>query len=97
MIAVIQTESIGFYPACTHRVGLPPNAARVDCITNGNGGRKVEERFSLIYFAAAQEDAVVAPLASLVERDGFARYEPVTFSEYAEMRGKWHYENHGKI
>ena len=40
------------------------------------------------------EDAVVAPPASRVELDGFAKFEPIIYSDYAEERSRWHYEDY---
>ena len=39
-------------------------------------------------------DVVVAPPASRTELDGFAKFEPITYNDYAEERSRWHYEDY---
>lgn len=87
---------IGLYPACTHRVVLPSPDSQTDYTVNAECKRSIPDRFSLIYFATIVEDVIVAPPASCVEKDGGAKFEPVTYNDYAEERSKWHYDGYTK-
>ncbi|KAL9122792.1 MAG: hypothetical protein Q9187_000654 [Circinaria calcarea] len=63
---------------------------------DGNGKETAPPRYSVIFFLTVNEEAVVAPPASRVEKDGQMRFEPTTYKEYAEERSKWHYEDYEK-
>lgn len=85
---------IGLYPACTHRVVLPSRDSLTGHSTDDKGKESVPDRYSLIYFATIVEDVIVAPPTSRVEKDGGAKFEPITYNDYAEERSKWHYEGY---
>lgn len=91
---MMERSSNGLYPACTHRVVLPSRDSHTSM--DSECKRSIPDRFSLIYFATIVEDVVVAPPASRVEKDGGAKFEPVTYNDYAEERSKWHYVGHKK-
>ena len=63
---------------------------------NGNGIVKAPARYSVIFFLTVNDEAIVEPPASPVERDGVARYKSTTYKTYAEERMKWHYEDYEK-
>ena len=61
---------------------------------NGSIKQRIPGRYSLIYFAMVSGDVVVAPPASRIELDGFAKFEPITYNDYAEERSRWHYKDY---
>jgi isopenicillin N synthase-like dioxygenase len=80
--------SVGLYRSANHFVNLPPLSDE----PNENGERLTRERFSIPYFVAPDNDAVVEVFESLIEKDHPKQYEPVRFDKYADWVAENYYD-----
>ena len=75
------------FKTATHRVALPPLQQ-----SRGDGANVTRARYSIPYFFAPNDDAVVECLPSTVRRDRPAAYEPIMFKDYGAWRSKYAYQ-----
>ena len=79
LLSSLMMSPTGLYPACTHRVVIPDKSTTHSCTVNGTSSTEaVSARYSVVYFSMVDEDAVVTPLASQVEKAGAAKFERTT-------------------
>lgn len=72
---------LGYFKSANHRVTLPPSKK------DGT----LPERYSIPYFIAPMGDMVGKPLQKFVTDATPAKYDPMTFAEYATWRAKYSY------
>ena len=70
-----------------HRVTLPP---RQDRFTDDE--KLTRARYSIPYFVAPVEKAVIETVQSCVTEENPAKYKPIRWDEYRLMRGSMQYE-----
>ncbi|MCJ1285324.1 hypothetical protein MMC26_004664 [Xylographa opegraphella] len=75
------------FKTATHRVALPPLQQN-----RGDRADVTRARYSIPYFFAPNDDAVVSCLPSTVREDHPALYEPIMFKDYGAWRSKYAYQ-----
>ena len=75
------------FKTAIHRVALPPLQQN-----RGDGASVTRARYSIPYFFAPNDDAVVDCLPSMVREDRPAVYEPIMFKDYGAWRSKYAYQ-----
>ncbi|KAA6411495.1 MAG: hypothetical protein FRX48_04775 [Lasallia pustulata] len=84
---MLQRLSNDTFPSGTHRVTLPPLQEEKD------GSRQITRaRYSIPYFVAPDETAIIECLPSRVDEKHPAQYPPVMYREYGGMRSKYSYQ-----
>ncbi|MCJ1385481.1 hypothetical protein MMC17_008604 [Xylographa soralifera] len=84
---MFQRISNDTFKTATHRVALPPLQQN-----HGDGANVTRARYSIPYFFAPNDDAVVECLPSTVREDRPAVYEPIMFKDYGAWRSKYAYQ-----
>ncbi|MCJ1399540.1 hypothetical protein MMC11_002742 [Xylographa trunciseda] len=84
---MFQRISNDTFKSATHRVALPPLQQN-----RKDGANVTRARYSIPYFFAPNDDAVVDCLPSTVREDRPAVYEPIMFKDYGAWRSKYAYQ-----
>ena len=81
-----------------HRVTLPPTrpppgSNATSAPPKAGAEKPIKSRYSIPYFVAPDNDAIVRCLASCVTDERPERYEPVKFADYGEYLSKYMYQS----
>ena len=82
--------SKGELPSTMHRVGIPGNGVQA------RGEDMLQPRYSIPFFLGPDMDAILEPLPPCIGEGRPAKYEPVSFAEYAAMRARFWYPDDEK-